>query len=655
MSSLSSRTPSRTPSRKPQFANRPGFALEATLIVMVLISALIFAAASGVIANQQTTTVDQGNTQALYVAEGGADAVMSQLSSFMSDGFLSDAELGSITAPTIPGWTYDPIVATRMGGDSISTITSGDFAGLVSYNQHIDLRVHAHDVNNNRGDVIITANAQAIPVFQFGVFYDGDLEIHPGANMVYLSAPGLHFMSLITTPDSVNWQRKAYNERLNGVSIDNASGTANLLAFDNRSTTWAQFTSQSQSTFDGRLRSKAQGVAPLRLPLPSGVAAHTMIEPRVGADNNQIKGVKFANKADFLLRINMAANTTAGSNMFKHNDATVNAGGICTHNGGRGSARSNPTNSAWSATATWVRDSSGFNVLPDSTACKGIFKFNPTAANAASPTLTPTSFTDGRETHKMTVLDIDVAALKVWIDASWATRKVKVLYVEFYNVPAGVYPAVRLINGSHLPGVEPIPVGAQGGDYGLTIATEYPIYIKGDFNYSGGNATTIANDWKPASVVGDAIIFLSPSWNDNTNGGAYGVNPMVENAAGGFLAGTGYTSTTQYVYAAIAAGHSPSPCDWQGPGCPGLTTSYGGGLENFPRFLEDWGGQTLLYRGSLVSLFDAQKNLGAWNGSPYSPPARDWRFDLRFQTPSNLPPGTPLVGTVMQLAFRPVY
>jgi hypothetical protein len=114
-----------------------------------------------------------------------------------------------------------------------------------------------------------------------------------------------------------------------------------------------------------------------------------------------------------------------------------------------------------------------------------------------------------------------------------------------------------------------------------------------------------------------------------------------------------------FVYAAIAAGHSPTICDWQTAGCSGIyPANYGGGLENFPRFLENWGGETLLYRGSLVSLFESeQANKRTWAAGPtyYSPPARDWRFDLRFQDPSNLPPGTPLVGSVMQLAYRPVY
>ena len=100
------------------------------------------------------------------------------------------------------------------------------------------------------------------------------------------------------------------------------------------------------------------------------------------------------------------------------------------------------------------------------------------------------------------------------------------------------------------------------------------------------------------------------------------------------------------------AGHSGTPWDWYPSNG---NAPYGGGLENFPRFLENWSGRTLTYRGSLVSLYFPQMSTGAWGGHYYNPPGRDWAFDLRFNDPANLPPGTPVVGNVIHTAFRPVY
>ncbi len=110
-----------------------------------------------------------------------------------------------------------------------------------------------------------------------------------------------------------------------------------------------------------------------------------------------------------------------------------------------------------------------------------------------------------------------------------------------------------------------------------------------------------------------------------------------------------------WVFAAIAAGHSATPCDYKDAGCAG--NNYGGGLENFPRFLERWTGVQMHYRGSLVSLFQSQvANRRLWNWRHYyDPPSRDWQFDTRFRDPTQLPPGTPVTATVSQIAYRPVY
>ncbi|HKS07034.1 MAG TPA: hypothetical protein VJR92_12025 [Gemmatimonadaceae bacterium] len=634
---------------------RRGFALEATLIIMVLISALILASLSGVVSQQRVNTTDLANMQALYVAEGGADAVMAQLNTFMGDGNLSDAELALITTPTVSGWTFAPVAATKIGPQVVRTITDGDFAGLVSYNQEIDLRVAATNPAGDRGEVVITANAQAVPVYQFGVFYDKDLEIHPGAQMtlegwvhsnskIYVSSGALTFLSQVTSTDSLVFQRKSHNERIAGVRIANNAGTPIVLTFDNRGTTYTQFIDYSQSIFDSRVRSIAHGVPGLRLPLPAGSPASTLTRPRSAADNNQVKGVKYSWKADLVLRVNMALAGTTGSNMYRHDQP----GHICNSQGGYGTNPSDPINGSGNINATWQRDSSSFSALPDSLTCKSIFKWNPGSAAAASPALERTQFRDGRENIRVYSLDIDMAQLRAWVNASWASRHPKIIYVEFYNVPAGYYPAVRIINGSQLPGAEPTPT--PRAPYGLTIATHAPVYVKGDFNYVAANPTY----WKPAAIVSDAIIFQSPAWNDNTNGGNYGNNAAVQLAAGGFA-----NPNTMNVYAAVSAGHTATTCDWQTAGCSGVyPANYGGGLESFPRFLENWSSANHVFRGSLTSFYESQQaNLRTWSQGTafYSAPVRDWRFDLRLQDTNNMPPGTPVVGTVLQLAYRPVY
>lgn len=230
------------------------------------------------------------------------------------------------------------------------------------------------------------------------------------------------------------------------------------------------------------------------------------------------------------------------------------------------------------------------------------------------------AFYEGRAGRFTDVFTIDIDRLFNWVGGD-ASRETRILYVNFNNLPAandpqgdGVYPVVRLVNGDQL-------------DNPITIASDYPIYVQGDYNTVG---------WQPAAVVGDAVTLLSNAWTDAAHQA-----PGMTNAA-----------STSY-YMAILAGHSATPWDWFDGGGD---APYGGGLENFPRFIERWTGRTATYSGSLVSLSEAQYALAPWSFCIYyCPPNRDWSFDTRFEDPNNLPPGTPVVGNVIHTAFRPVY
>jgi hypothetical protein len=80
-----------------------------------------------------------------------------------------------------------------------------------------------------------------------------------------------------------------------------------------------------------------------------------------------------------------------------------------------------------------------------------------------------------------------------------------------------------------------------------------------------------------------------------------------------------------------------------------------GGLHNFLRQLENWGGQTLNYKGSMASLYYSTYSTGTdKNGgnTTYDPPARNYIFDPLFTQPQNLPPGTPLFRDIDNLSYR---
>jgi hypothetical protein len=271
------------------------------------------------------------------------------------------------------------------------------------------------------------------------------------------------------------------------------------------------------------------------------------------------------------------------------------------------------------------------------------------------------AFYDGRETELKDVLDIDINSLSMWVDGD-ATRTSRVIYVEVV-APAGVAafgtetldlmpdatldPAIRVKSGARLPNP-------------LTVAAEWPLYTWGDYN---------SQFKKPASLAGDGITILSNAWRDDENRpsddelvGCSGAAWMGNACAPYETWATGWAnrvSSETTVNAGILAGHWPTPCDHEEPDCDGgFEDFYGGGIENFPRFLEQWSdvGQVVFhYTGALISPFTSQKTLGTWNGTYYVPPQRHWSFDLDFRNPALLPPATPHVGTVLRTGMREAF
>jgi hypothetical protein len=160
---------------------------------------------------------------------------------------------------------------------------------------------------------------------------------------------------------------------------------------------------------------------------------------------------------------------------------------------------------------------------------------------------------------------------------------------------------VRLKNGSTLP---------AGG---LTLVSDNPVYVQGNYNTAGTR--------QPSAVIGDAVMILSQNWNDANS--SADINSGSRNA----------TNTT--VNTAILAGITPTD-----PSLSPSKTAYSGGVENFPRFMENWNGVTFTYNGSMVELFASKQAIGRWGSSAetYNPPTRNWAYDPMFRT--NPPPGS---------------
>jgi len=213
---------------------------------------------------------------------------------------------------------------------------------------------------------------------------------------------------------------------------------------------------------------------------------------------------------------------------------------------------------------------------------------------------------------------------------------VSCLAVARPNWVSGPRHAVRLVDGS----LGSLPVRPDNGLGGFTLAAEEPAYILGNYNAS---AAGFGDPHAESAVMGDTVTLLSNNWND--------LNSFTSPATV-----AGRVAATTYYRVAIATGKN---INFPQPGFAGVPQDFGtdGGVHNFLRYLENWGGATLNYRGSMVSLFYSQYATGVFKccGTVYSPPTRNYAFDTDFLDLSKLPPGTPKFRDVVNVGFQQVF
>ncbi len=245
--------------------------------------------------------------------------------------------------------------------------------------------------------------------------------------------------------------------------------------------------------------------------------------------------------------------------------------------------------------------------------------------NGYSFITTTNTFYDQRELKNVQVTQFDVNLFNKWMTntapKSGSALNNKKLSTIFKNLNSVYIDDQRPGSGTTLTGVRVVN-GVTLPPDGLTIATARPLYVLGNYNAPNPGSANTANT-KPASLVGDSITVLSSGWDDTKSGSANctsrPANADTVNAA--FLAGIVQTTNVNTI------------------------KHYSGGLENFPRFLEDWGGKTFTYNGSMVVMFPSRYATNWWVGPSsttyYQAPTRVWAFDKNFLVLQKLPPCTP--------------
>jgi hypothetical protein len=203
------------------------------------------------------------------------------------------------------------------------------------------------------------------------------------------------------------------------------------------------------------------------------------------------------------------------------------------------------------------------------------------------------------------------------------------------NAPIFFRRALKILDGStiNIPGWKT----CNSVPCGLTVVSENPVYVQGDYNNPGLN-TGFTGAGVGAAVIADSFTWLSDDWNDvNSFAWPY---LSVANSDGRQV----YNSVTYRL--AVASGKGIPFENTNGTIYQDFGTD--GGAHNFLRQLEDWNGNTLYYEGSIVSMWYSHQGVGVYKccNNVYNPPSRGYQFDSNFLTPNDLPPLTPMLRVV---------
>ncbi len=561
-----------------------------TLAVVLVFGVLVIGLSTGVVlvARQQTTDRARYETYkdefaACEAALNKAYAQMQFLKSYHAADF--EQQMAAIQPPVIRDNRHTPAeywfeftqfdaVKIFEGGE---TITSGRWKGLTLNRLRYQITVTALKHGNtadrypHRGVTLRqTVEMTYIPLYLFAIFYDPLMEIAPGAAMTingrvhanhdayFQSNAGLDFKANVTVAGNI------YHGRAPNSGQSDASGN---IRFTNDSGSLISMTRTSgDANGDGWL-THADG---------DWASAATSRWGNGVSDSAQGVEALSLPLPDTIDSHDVIERSSASNGQALADEKFENKAGL------KIVVQSNGTVKAYNASGTEVSLS---------------YKVGRTTYNVASMT----TFYDEREGKTVNSVDIDVAKLS----ASGVSPANGIVYVA--NEQGGnKYDAVRLVNGSTLPS------STSGG---FTVATENPLYIKGDYN-------TV--NQKLAMVAADALSILSNSWND-----ANSTNYSKRNAS----------STT--VNAVCMQGIVPTSGG-----------NYSGGVENYFRLLENWSGITLTFSGSIINMWMSELAVGVWRSNVYyQPPNRTWSWDTALGGAAG-PPGAPSVIEIRRTAWE---
>lgn len=711
-----------------------GYSLVVTVAMLLILSTLLISAAVVSKVNSASTTASAKSNTGFFSAEAGlnirAKDIRNKFEGYNRPAGTSPSQwqdcLGSLadqgtgdfacTSISFQGQNNLSYVVEDAANPSSIIIPTGEkFSGLSAQEYRYDLSSVSLDTDENPTAILgMSFRSRLVPLFQFAVFYNKDLEILPGPNMtlsgpvhtngdLYLNANStLSILGQVTVgKDQDGSSNGLYRGRKNS---NQCKGTVNIYDPANPVAAACSGSSRTEVTDVSAWNDQVElNIDYLDIPPPEaldGDPSNPDASYWQNADFRVVLEVD-ANGDPFDQNSNGTVLEVRNQDGSRDDDATSDLHNSCAvpettlSNDDDGSPfyEANDTKlivadaSSFSAgDIITLVDSAGTVVDSDSNIVKSISGNEITLqrqlmhSSYQTATLDPANisvrkavvstsdtFYNYREGKFIRMLDVDAQAL---IDCIHAEELMKfsggsltkplddntegglVFFFGFDGPDANV----DVTNGD-----------PDGNNYGVRVRNGAEL-ASTDASAPAIQGLTIVTDQafyvrgdynsinkKPAAFLTDSLNVLSNQWDF----GYSGTDPDTDSFDGRkYSNGLPTTSdskndrrTTNTTINAAFLGGTDSSGGVEGTGGQD-SGNYNGGVENYPRFHEKWSGTTLTYRGSFVSLNKARRVDGAWGSQSYSPPGRNWDYDTDFNDAANLPPLTPRFVYLRQELFR---
>lgn len=572
--------------------------LTAVMVVVILVAGIASAFLVLTMNEHSVAGKSRNKMKALYCAEAGAEHAANLIRVGISTNPDTVANLeGTITIGT---WPESVVVTylTKFRADLPETV---DSAGLYTDRQSYEILAECK-VKGEVGRVFRVVEAQMTPIFQFLAFYDEDLEANPG--------PAAYWNGRLHTNKDLyltNRDGNAMAENGHGLIID--SEHVQAVGKVHR-----KYKQNVETNAHGRVRVRQKGTTPPANPGVNYDGDAGLVDFGLNLSSDS---PNWTSESTSLFGGSMKDGSTGAQTMVPPDLASINPNGF------------------FHKTAE-----SGGLVVENGKVYKGGQDIT-NDLKAIDAVSTSTTIYDAREQANVPVVTLDVGKI---MNSSFRPTN-GLIYATESSSSASSPKGFQLVNGSTIPGKD-----ASGASFeGLTIVSNAPVYVKGDFNghtytsadLASGKITDPslvgkqdpAHPKQPCAIIADAVNLLSNNWNNTKGPGT----PSAPSA-----------SPTTFNFAMIGGnGETQFQAGISGQG-------YNGGLQNLPRFHENWSGVNCNIKGSFVNLWRSVIADGQYlnSGKIFSPPKRLWDFDVEFNDPSRLPPWTPKVTKIGRTTYE---